>query len=104
MMKRFVSQTERKCPQKLSSGVVRRDEVRVRVPGVRGWAPPQSHVEQTAFGSYNLSFTWDGDELAIRREVTIMPQVIGPERYREFIRLCRDVDAAESAPLRARIP
>jgi tetratricopeptide (TPR) repeat protein len=104
MTKRFISQAERKFPQKLSSGLVRRDEVRVRVPGALGWAPPQSHVEQTAFGSYNLTFTWEGDELTIRREVTIMPQVIGPERYGNFVRFCRGVDAAESAPLRARFP
>ncbi|MHC5053838.1 MAG: tetratricopeptide repeat protein [Planctomycetota bacterium] len=104
MTKRFVFQTERKFPQKLSAGLVSRDEVRVRVPGARGWAPPQSHVEQTAFGSYNLTFTWEGEELTIRREVTIMPQVIGPERYGDFVRFCRGVDAAESAPLSARIP
>ena len=104
MTKHFVFQTERKYPQKLSSALVRRDVVSIRVPGMRGWSPPQSYVEQTAFGSYNLSFTRDGDEITIRREVTIMPQVLAPERYGAFVRFCRDIDAAESAPLRVRLP
>ncbi len=104
MTKRYVHQTERRYPLKLSSPLVRSDEVCIRVPRARAWLPPPSHVEQTAFGSYNLAFTWDGDDLTIRREVTIMPQVIAPERYAEFVRFCRGIDAAESAPLRVRLP
>ena len=103
MTKRFVFQTERKYPQKIASALVHRDEVRIRLPGVEAWAPPRSHVEQTAFGSYNLTFTREGEELTVRREVTIMPQVVRPERYGEFVRFCRGIDAAESAPLRARL-
>ena len=104
MCKRFVSRKKRRHPHKISSALVRRDDVRVRVPGVEQWAPPKSHAEQTPYGSYNLTLTWARDVLTIRRAVTIMPQVIRPERYAAFVRFCRRVDAAESAPLRAAFP
>ena len=97
-----VFQAEREYPQKLSSGIVRRDEVRIRGLSAREIAPPQSHVEQTTFGSYNLTFALVGDEVVIRRQITIMPQVVAPESYADFVRFCRGIDAAESAPLRLR--
>jgi tetratricopeptide (TPR) repeat protein len=102
--KRFSVQTGRQYPQKISSPLVRRDEVKITVRGVEAWGPPESHAEQTAFGSYNLAFTWEGDTLTVRRSVTVMPQLVSPERYGEFVRFCRRVDAAEAAPLRAKFP
>jgi len=103
MTKGFIFVNEREYAQKIHSGLVRRDEVTVRIPGARDWALPPSFVRQTAFGSYNLVFTREGDEITLRREVTIMPQIVAPGRYGEFVRFCRDIDAAESAPLRARL-
>ena len=72
------------------------------MPGLEAWGPPESHAEQTSFGSYNLAFTWEGETLTVRRSVTVMPQLVPSARYDEFVRFCRRVDAAEAAPLRAK--
>jgi len=104
MTKSFIFVNEREYAQKIHAGLVRRDEVIVRIPGARDWALPPSLVRQAPFGSYNLVIAREGDEITIRREVAIMPQVVAPEHYGEFVDLCRAIDTAESAPLRVRLP
>ena len=50
-----------------------------------------------------LGFDTSEDEvLRLRRSCELLPQVVPPADYEEFVRFCRGIDAAEHAPLRAR--
>ena len=100
----YVTVPKRTYAMKIPSPLVRDDEVEIRLPGVESWAPPAPHTVKTSFGSYSLSFTREGDVMWIRRSVTLLPQVVEPEDYGEFVRFCREIDAAEHAPMKALLP
>jgi tetratricopeptide (TPR) repeat protein len=100
----YVKVPKRTYAMKIPSPLVRDDEVEVRLPGVESWAPPSPHTAKTSFGSYSLSFTREGDVMWIRRSVTLLPQVVEPQDYDEFVRFCRGIDAAEHAPMKALFP
>jgi hypothetical protein len=100
----YVKVPKRTYAMKIPSPLVREDEVEIRLPGVESWAPPAPHTAKTSFGSYSLSFASEGDVMWIRRSVTLLPQVVEPGNYEEFVRFCREIDAAEHAPLKALLP
>jgi hypothetical protein len=102
MLKRYVTTPKRTYPLKLHTPLVMWDEATLAIKGGT-WVPPTSHTEHTAFGSYSLTFTTRGNTLDIRRTIQLMPQVVEPGRYEEFVSFCKNIDTAESAPLRARL-
>jgi len=107
LVKLFVTMPERQYALKISSPVVRWDEVTIRLAGAAEageWAPPEDCVLQCAFGSYGLTFARRADGVHARRTVAILPQEVSAEGYDEFVKFCRGIDAAEAAPLRLRLP
>jgi hypothetical protein len=102
LTKRFVGEPARVYPLKISSPLVAWDEISLKTDVSSVWVCPPPLTEHTAFGSYSLTSVSRGAAVDIKRSIALVPQVIDPARYEEFVRFCRRIDAAETASLRIR--
>lgn len=80
------------------------DDWEVRIdPGASQFLEvPKGKLVQHEIMTWASSFERDGNELVIRRRAILRPGRIAPEDYQSFLRLCREVDSAESLPISLR--
>ncbi len=108
LVRTFGDKGDRRLPCHFrSSGVVVRDEVRVKLsPVYRVDQLPRHVVLLSALGDYSLTVRQSADEIHLERSMNLSPGRLAAHEYAEFLEFCRQVDlsGAENIVLRQRTP
>ena len=100
LTRQFGGRGERKHP--LAYYNLRVTDWGIRIdPGKHRFAGlPQGLMLKRMILDYGCSFSFDWQALRVRRVVMLRPGRIEPDRYKEFLELCRKVDDFESRRIR----
>lgn len=97
---RYISKLERKYPLRIYNPLIK--EIRTIV-NTESFTDKRLKLEKgiqslhlkKAFGEYSLSIKFSKNQIIITRKINILPTLILPEDYKDFLEFCRTIDKAE---------
>lgn len=100
LVRAFCAAPRREHPFHLRTQAAIRDKILVRPDSGRSIAAlPADVTLANPLGTYSLSFRKDGEDVEIRRELTLLPGRLSTDEFPQFVEFCRKVDAAEGERL-----
>ncbi len=96
LSERYISKSEQKFPLKIYEPVIKEIKIVVNLNGFKLKKKILSQSLKKDFGEYSLNISYTDTKITIIRKVKILPTLIPPERYREFLNFCSKVDHLES--------
>lgn len=106
LTQQFISQSERKFPLQVKEPFYRKEKSQIIIPDGHNFVwTPESVIQKTNFGNYELHIKQDDKTIFIERIIYLPSQKIQPADYPEFIKFCSEIDRIESRPIRfSKIP
>ncbi len=100
LSERYISKSERKYPLRIYNPLIKEIRAIVKInPSLSERLKLTKNIQtlyfKKAFGEYSLDIKFTKNQIIITRKIKILPTLILPEDYKEFLEFCLAVDRAE---------